>query len=78
MCTSQVCDRSTLTPDLLTLFSPAYTGDQSGSDAIKANVEILQNAVEAVEHLCPKLKVWIFQTGGKVCSVPITSKQVRI
>jgi hypothetical protein len=47
----------------------AYTGNQSGPDAIKANVEILQTAVEAVERLCPKFKVWTFQTGGKVCSV---------
>lgn len=51
---------------LLTLILSAYTGDQSRHDAIKANVNILQNAVEAVERVCPKLKVWIFQTGGKV------------
>jgi hypothetical protein len=46
---------------------PAYTGHGTGFEGIKkANVEILENAILAVERLCPNLQVWIFQTGGKV------------
>ena len=29
-------------------------------------MEILENAVLAVEALCPKLRFWTLQTGGKV------------
>jgi hypothetical protein len=51
---------------------PAYTGSQTGPESIKANVAILQIAVEAVGKLCPKLQVWVLQTGGKVSSpVPV-------
>ena len=68
MCISQVRDTLTLSLGKSDLFLPAYIGNLSGPEAIRANVEILQNAVEAVERLCPKFKVWIFQTGGKVRS----------
>lgn len=33
---------------------------------LKSNVEILENAIQAVEDLCPNLQFWTFQTGGKV------------
>jgi hypothetical protein len=46
----------------------AYTGHGTGFEGIKkSNVEILKNAVLAVEKLCPSLQFWTFQTGGKVC-----------
>ena len=49
---------------------PAYTGHGTGFEGIKkANVEILENAILAVERLCPNLQVWIFQTGGKVALI---------
>jgi hypothetical protein len=45
----------------------AYTGHGTGFEGIKkANVKILENAVTAVEKLCPNLQFWTFQTGGKV------------
>jgi hypothetical protein len=45
----------------------AYTGHGTGFEGIKtANVRMLENAVHAVEKLCPNLKFWTFQTGGKV------------
>jgi len=48
----------------------AYTGHETGFKGIKtANVEILQNAVLAVEKVCPKLQFWTLQTGGKVCPI---------
>ena len=47
----------------------AYTGHGSGFQELKrANVEILKNALEVVEKLCPKLEFWTLQTGGKVCA----------
>jgi hypothetical protein len=53
------------------VYFAAYTGHGTGFDGIKkANVEILENAVLAVEKLCPNLQFWTFQTGGKVCSQP--------
>jgi hypothetical protein len=52
---------------LLILFLLAYTGHGTGFEGIKnSNVEILENAVQAVENLCPNLLFWTFQTGGKV------------
>jgi hypothetical protein len=52
---------------MLTGYSLAYTGHGTGYEGIKkANVEILENGVKAVENLCPKLRFWTFQTGGKV------------
>lgn len=48
------------------VYFSAYTGHGTGFEGIKkANVEILENALLAVERLCPNLQVWIFQTGGK-------------
>lgn len=48
------------------VYFSAYTGHGTGFEGIKkANVEILENAILAVERLCPNLQVWIFQTGGK-------------
>jgi len=47
----------------------AYTGHGSDFQELKrANVEILENAVTAVEKLCPMLQFWTLQTGGKVQS----------
>jgi hypothetical protein len=49
------------------VFIQAYTGHGTGFEGIKnSNVEILENAVQAVENLCPNLQFWTFQTGGKV------------
>jgi hypothetical protein len=47
----------------------AYTSH--GADYLErkhANVEILENAVKAVEKLCPNFVYWSFQAGGKVQS----------
>ena len=50
----------------------AYVQPEGASDtggfAIlkKANMEILENAVKACEVVCPQLKFWTLQTGGKV------------
>ena len=47
----------------------AYVGHGSDFQELKrANVEILENAVLAVDALCPKLRFWTLQTGGKVRS----------
>ena len=47
--------------------SSAYTGHGTGFEGIKkSNVVILENAVQAVENLCPNLLFWTFQTGRKV------------
>ena len=57
---------------MLTQVSLAYTGHGTGFEGIKkANVEILENAVHAVENLCPNLQFWTFQTGGKVRNNPV-------
>ena len=48
----------------------AYTGHGSDYQELKrANVQILENAVLAVDALCPKLQFWTLQTGGKVCAL---------
>jgi hypothetical protein len=49
------------------VYFAAYTSHGSDFQELKrANVEILSNAVEAVEALCPKLAFFTLQTGGKV------------
>jgi hypothetical protein len=54
---------------MFTQVSLAYTGHGTGFEGIKkANVEILENAIQAVENLCPNVQFWTFQTGGKVSS----------
>ncbi|RFU33071.1 hypothetical protein B7463_g3260, partial [Scytalidium lignicola] len=40
------------------------TGHVGGTEGIKANLDIIQNAVEAVEKLSPRLESWTLQTGG--------------
>jgi len=53
------------------VFFLAYVQPEGASDtggfAIlkKANMEILENAVKACEVVCPQLKFWTLQTGGK-------------
>jgi nucleoside-diphosphate-sugar epimerase len=49
------------------VYFAAYTSHGSDYKELKrANVEILKNAVEAIEQLCPKLLFFTLQTGGKV------------
>ncbi|KAH8805146.1 hypothetical protein F5884DRAFT_441544 [Xylogone sp. PMI_703] len=45
---------------------PEGASDISGfAELKKANVDLLDNAVKAVEKLCPQLSFWTLQTGGK-------------
>ncbi len=45
----------------------AYTGVEGGRKTLRdINVKILENAVQAVERVCPSLQFWTLQTGGKV------------
>jgi hypothetical protein len=61
------------------VYFAAYTGHGTDFQELKrANLEILSNAVEAVEALCPKLLFFTLQTGGKVLCIlsmtpPLTS-----
>lgn len=49
----------------------AYTGHGKSFQEVKeANVEILRNALEALDKLCPKMQFFTLQTGGKVCCNP--------
>jgi nucleoside-diphosphate-sugar epimerase len=53
------------------VYFAAYTGHGNDFQELKrANMEILSNAVEAVEVLCPKLIFFTLQTGGKVLYKP--------
>jgi nucleoside-diphosphate-sugar epimerase len=53
------------------VYFAAYTGHGSDYQELKrANMEILTNAVEAIEQLCPKLLFFTLQTGGKVALHP--------
>jgi hypothetical protein len=48
---------------------PKGSSDIGGfAELKKANVDILDNAVKAVEIVCPRLSFWTLQTGGKVCT----------
>ncbi|KAI9729776.1 MAG: hypothetical protein M1818_008390 [Claussenomyces sp. TS43310] len=48
------------------VYFAAYTGHGSSRQELKrANVEILENAIDALEELCPKLQFFTLQTGGK-------------
>ncbi|RFU32842.1 hypothetical protein B7463_g3500, partial [Scytalidium lignicola] len=57
--------------DVTNVFFTAFipSGHDGGADGIKANVDIIQNAVEAVEKLCPRFQTWNLQTGGMAYGV---------
>lgn len=58
--------------DVTDVFFAAYiqppgTSDIEGHEELKrVNVAILETAVQAVEAVCPRLRFWSLQTGGKV------------
>ncbi len=49
------------------VYFTAYVGNLDDPEELKrVNTEILENAITAVEVLCPNLQFWTLQTGGKV------------
>jgi len=57
------------------VYFAAYTAHGSSyADLKEANVEILRNAVEAVDKLCPKLLFFTLQTGGKAYGIEFADK----
>jgi len=55
----------------------AYTSHGSDYPTLKqANVTILTNALQAVDKVCPNLRFWTLQTGGKAYGVEFLDKGI--
>ncbi|KAI0534958.1 hypothetical protein GGR58DRAFT_519771 [Xylaria digitata] len=52
--------------DVTHIYFVAYTGHgSSAEELVRVNAEIIDNALKAIDKLCPKLKFFVLQTGGK-------------
>ncbi|KAL6719724.1 hypothetical protein ACLMJK_001645 [Lecanora helva] len=60
------------------VYFTSYTAHGSDYQTLKhANVTILENAVRAVEKVCPKLLFWTLQTGGKAYGIEFVDKGIE-
>jgi hypothetical protein len=71
---ARTCDTETIGPTNISIYLAYISHGPDHEDPTNLNVKALENAVRAVENVCPNLMFWTFQTGGRVYGFDIADK----